>query len=379
MRIFDGFNDADLREAGVLLRGGEVLAIPTETVYGLAADASSPAAVARIYAIKGRPDNKPLPVLVAGLEGAETLCSHIPGIARELIAAHWPGPLTLVLPTSGGTVACRCPAHPAALEVLRHAGVPLALTSANLSGKPPPLSASQITLTGLGGIVDGGECAVGRPSAILDVTKDPPELLRHSAAVIGVTGGSGAGKSVVMDRLEELGAAVIRADDIYHKLLRSDEGLLEKLRDRFIDAFPIPGGSFDRTVMRRLAFSDPQALADLNRITHPHVVSEIRRVMASVFLQNNETPVAIEAIALIGSGLEGLCSVKVAVTAPFEERVRRIMERDGLSREDTLKRIQNQKSDEYYTANCDIDLENNKGTPELTEKVDNLWKANVKP
>jgi tRNA threonylcarbamoyl adenosine modification protein (Sua5/YciO/YrdC/YwlC family)/dephospho-CoA kinase len=392
MRIFDGNNENDLREAGALLRDGEVVAIPTETVYGLAADASSPEAIARVYAVKGRPDNKPLPILMAGEEDAARLC-HVTASARELMAKYWPGPLTLIMnaseegsktlctlpqPEPGGcaTVGARCPDHPAALAVLRHAGVPLALTSANRSGEPPPSSASQIGLIGLGGIVDGGQCAVGRPSAILDVTGDPPRLLRSGAAVIGVTGGSGAGKSAVMDRLKALGAAAIRADEVYHRLLRTEEEMLSELRERFASAFT--GGAFDRAAMRKTAFSDPAALSDLNRITHPYVLKEIRREMGQVFLKDSGMPAAIEAIALIGSGLDMLCTVKVAVIAPFEARAERIMLRDGLSRGDALKRLQSQKSDEYYMELCDFIVENHGTEEELTERVDYLWKTRVR-
>ncbi|MDR0324912.1 MAG: threonylcarbamoyl-AMP synthase [Oscillospiraceae bacterium] len=376
MRILDSGSDADLQEAGALLRRGEVVAIPTETVYGLAADASNPAAIARIYAIKGRPDNKPLPVLVSGLENAACLC-HITPAAHVLTALYWPGPLTLILPADSGTLAVRCPDHPAALAVLRHAGVPLALTSANRSGEPPPSSASQITLTGLGGIVDGGPCAVGRPSAILDLTKDPPELLRHSAAVIGVTGGSGAGKSAVMDRLKELGAATIRADTVYHALLQSNKAMLNELRERFPETFPRLGGPFDRARMREIAFSNPAALTALNHITHPYVLAEIRREMGRVFLDNKDTPVAIEAIALIGSGLDSLCTVKIAVTATFEARIKRVMSRDGLLREEALARLRNQKTDEFYKTNCNMIIENNETAADLFERVDNVWKSHV--
>jgi tRNA threonylcarbamoyl adenosine modification protein (Sua5/YciO/YrdC/YwlC family)/dephospho-CoA kinase len=394
MRIFDGNCEKDIREAGEVLREGGVVAIPTETVYGLAADASNPAAIARIYAIKGRPDNKPLPVLMSGEEDAVRLC-RLTVSARELMAKYWPGPLTLIMntteegqklhiqPPSGPaaaaappTIGGRCPDHPAALAVLRGAGVPLALTSANRSGEPPPSSPSQIDLIGLGGIVDGGPCAVGRPSAILDVTNDPPQLLRHSAEVIGITGGSGSGKSVVMERLKERGAAVIRADEVYHRLILSDEGMLAELRERFPKAF-LQSGTFDRAAMRGIAFSDTEALADLNRITHPHVIKEVRREMAQAYLKDSAAPIAIEAIALIGSGLDALCSFKIALTAPFLTRVERIMARDGLESEDVMKRLRNQKNDEYYSEKCDMTIDNNGTEKDLIEKVDELWKTRI--
>jgi dephospho-CoA kinase len=181
-----------------------------------------------------------------------------------------------------------------------------------------------------------------------------------------------------MERLEELGAAVIRADSVYHTLLLSNTDMLAELRVRFPETFAGPGGAFDRVRMRGIAFSDRQALADLNRITHPYVLGEVRREMARVFLKGEDTPIAIEAIALIGSGLDSLCSLKIAVTAPLETRLERIMARDGLTREETSERIRNQKPEEYYKSYCNIILNNNGTADELREGVDRLWEKHVK-
>jgi dephospho-CoA kinase len=322
MRILSADNQNDLREAGGLLRGGHVVAIPGDTGYFLAADAANPSAVARMCAIKGGADRKPLPVLAAG-------------------------------------------------------GIPLAFTNANRLGEPPVTSASEIGFIGLGGIIDSGRCAVARLSAAIDPANKAPQLLRHSAAVIGITGGSGSGKSAVTDRLKALGAAVIRADETYHRLLRTDEAMLSELRERFFGAFDIDG-AFDRAAMRDIAFGDRASLADLNRITHPYVIKDIRREMAEVFLKNPETPIAVEAIALIGSGADTLCTVKAAVTAPFEKRAERIMYRDGLTREDALKRLVSQKNDDYYINNCDVCIENDGSFDELNERVDDFWAGLVR-
>jgi len=178
------------RLAGVLRRGG-LVALPTETVYGLAANALDAQACRAIFRAKARPANDPLIVHVLDLAQAEKLAAFSP-IARRLARRFWPGPLTLVLPkkscvpaivTSGGdTVAIRSPAHPLARRVLRLAGVPLAAPSANLFGYLSPTEAAHV-LDGLGRkiahILDGGTCAVGVESTILDLTRpDQPRILR---------------------------------------------------------------------------------------------------------------------------------------------------------------------------------------------------------
>ncbi len=178
------------RAAEVLRRGG-LVAFPTETVYGLGAAALDPAAVARIFEAKGRPATNPLIVHVARAEEARELTTGWPRAAERLAARFWPGPLTLVLPrgpripdlvTAGGpTVALRVPAHPVALALLRAAGLPVAAPSANRSASLSPTQAGHV-LRGLGGhielILDGGPTAGGLESTVLDVTADPPRLLR---------------------------------------------------------------------------------------------------------------------------------------------------------------------------------------------------------
>jgi L-threonylcarbamoyladenylate synthase len=182
--------EAITRAAEVLRRGG-LVAFPTETVYGLGAAALDPAAVARIFAAKGRPATNPLIVHVTAAEEARVLTSAWPEAAARLAARFWPGPLTLVLPrgprvpdlvTAGGpTVAVRVPAHPVALALLRAAALPVAAPSANRSTNLSPTRAEHV-LRGLGGrielILDAGPTAGGLESTVLDVTTDPPRLLR---------------------------------------------------------------------------------------------------------------------------------------------------------------------------------------------------------
>ncbi len=179
--------------AAQVLRADGVVAFPTETVYGLGAAALHPAAVARIFAAKGRPADNPLIVHVAELAAAEELCREFPAAAQRLAAALWPGPLTLVLHRRPGvvpdittagldTVAVRIPSHPVALALLRATGLPLAAPSANRSGRPSPTTAAHVVADMDGRIdliLDGGPTDVGLESTVLDVTGPVPMLLRR--------------------------------------------------------------------------------------------------------------------------------------------------------------------------------------------------------
>lgn len=182
----------ELDRAAHLLREGGVVAFPTETVYGLGANALAPAAVARIFEIKGRPRFDPLIVHVAGRDGAEQLALHFPPLAARLAERFWPGPLTLVLPrreivpdivTSDlPSVALRVPDHPIALELIRKTGRPLAAPSANPFGQISPTTAEHVR-SQLGplvdAILDGGPCRVGVESTVLWLAGEgPPRLLR---------------------------------------------------------------------------------------------------------------------------------------------------------------------------------------------------------
>jgi L-threonylcarbamoyladenylate synthase len=184
--------------AGDVLRGGGLVAFPTETVYGLGANALDPAAVAGIFAAKGRPGHNPLIVHVADAAGAALLAADWPAVAQRLAERFWPGPLTLVVPksqrvpdlvTAGGpTVALRVPAHPVALALLRATGLPLAAPSANRSSELSPTRAEHV-LRGLDGriplILDAGPTSGGIESTVLDVTASPPRLLRPGLVTAG--------------------------------------------------------------------------------------------------------------------------------------------------------------------------------------------------
>lgn len=177
--------------AAALIKRGELVAIPTETVYGLGADGLNEAAVCKIFEAKGRPQDNPLILHICGPEQIELFCHHIPQKAYDLADAFWPGPLTMVLPvrsivpkrTTAGldTVAIRCPDNAVTQEIIRLSGVPIAAPSANISGKPSTTTARHVLHDHDGkiaAIVDGGPCRVGVESTIVDLTEERPRLLR---------------------------------------------------------------------------------------------------------------------------------------------------------------------------------------------------------
>ncbi len=180
-----------IAKAAEFLQEGQLVAIPTETVYGLAADATNGKAVASIFAAKDRPMDNPLIVHIADISDWDALVTHIPDNAKKLAEAYWPGPLTMILPASdkvpvevtGGltTVAVRYPSHPVAQAVILHAGCPLAAPSANRSGSPSPTNATRVAedMNGrIAAILDGGDCSVGVESTVLDLCHTPARLLR---------------------------------------------------------------------------------------------------------------------------------------------------------------------------------------------------------
>lgn len=175
---------AGLSRAVELLRAESVVAFPTETVYGLGADAFSPKAVAEIYRLKQRPSWNPLIVHVATVEQARELAAEWPAAAGELAARFWPGPLTLVVAArTGGTIAIRIPAHPVALQLLRSSGLALAAPSANRSESISPTTAEHVlrSLPDVPLVLDGGPAAYGIESTVLDLTSGAPRLLRPGA------------------------------------------------------------------------------------------------------------------------------------------------------------------------------------------------------
>ncbi len=505
-----------VRDAAAILRRGGLLGIPTETVYGLGADALNEDAVSRIFLAKGRPQDNPLIIHVPDASWLERYCRSVPPAAYQLAERFWPGPLTMILPrrdivplqTTGGleTVGVRCPNHPVTLAIIEAAGVPIAAPSGNTSGRPSPTTAAHMIedMDGkIDGIVDGGPCTVGVESTIIDLTVTPPRLLRpgglpleslrqvlgevavdkavtgllaagerprapgmkyrHYAPhapvtvvtgepersarriqgllsdtagvicfdeyaplfpghiihklgpaadksaqarhvfdalrtfdgtdvteifaqcpddgglglavanrlkkaagfhlidadrplIVGLTGGTGAGKTSALAALEDLGGTVLDCDAVYHQMLRTDPALREAITAAFGPVF-CPDGSLDRQKLGTLVFSDHAALDRLNTIVYEYLPPELLR------RAQGHTLVGLDAISLMESGLGRLCACTVAVLAPAEDRVRRIMARDGISEDYARLRISAQQPDAFYRERCSHILENNCATP----------------
>ena len=507
--------------AARILREGGLVAIPTETVYGLGANGLDTQAVQRIFEAKGRPQDNPLILHVTGAQWLPRYCRDIPPIAYVLARKFWPGPLTMILKrsdmvpdaTTAGldTVAVRCPNHPVTLAIIREAGVPIAAPSANTSGRPSCTTAQDVLedMDGkIEGVVDGGPCTVGVESTILDLTCQPPRMLRpgglpledlerlighvdvdkavtaplgenerpkapgmkyrHYApkapvtvvtgapeasareiqrragpeagiicfdefahlfagkevhtlgpsadkltqaqrvfdalrtfdgsgvkeifaqcpdnrglglaignrlkkaagfhvveadsqrVVLGITGGTGAGKTSALDAIRALGGEVIDCDAAYHEMLTHNDELRNAINEKFPGVFRADG-SLDRQKLGREVFAKKDRLDQLNAIVSRFLVPELEQRIRDL----SDGLYAIDAINLLESGLDRLCDRTIAVTAPVELRVRRVMARDGISEEYARLRISAQKADDYYRSKCDCELTNAADSPEV--------------
>ena len=186
-----GVSQREIEKGVKILENGGVIAFPTDTVYGLGADAFNSMAVERIYEIKSRPRHLQLPLLIAGVERLTILANPIPEIAWFLAKRFWPGGLTLVLPKTdsvpaylapGPTIAVRVPNHPVCLALIQHLGNPIIGTSANISDQPAALTAEEVGQQ-LGGkidfIINGGKCPGGKESTVVDITRESPIILRQ--------------------------------------------------------------------------------------------------------------------------------------------------------------------------------------------------------
>jgi len=191
-----GAQPEDIRRAVAVLRRGGVVALPTDTVYGLGAHSGMAGAIEKLFQVKERERLKAIPLLIARIEHLAGVAARVPAIAWQLAERFWPGPVTLVVPKAatvldvltGGapSVAVRLPAHELALQLITALGVPLATTSANLSGKPETVTAEEVheALRGrVRVILDGGRCPGGVASTVVDVTAGPPTILRRGAMV----------------------------------------------------------------------------------------------------------------------------------------------------------------------------------------------------
>ena len=520
--------------AAKILREGGLVGIPTETVYGLAANGLDEKAVKRIFEAKGRPQDNPLILTIPGQQWLPRYCKDIPPLAYVLARKFWPGPLTMILKcrtdvvpsiiTAGlDTVAMRCPNHPVTLAIIREAGIPVAAPSANTSGRPSCTTAQDVLedMDGkIEGVVDGGPCTVGVESTILDLTCDPPRLLRpgglplealeqligpisvdkavvsplqegeqpkapgmkyrHYAPkapvtvftgaaeasareiarrvgpttgvicfdefvhlfpqqevhtlgpsndklaqaqrvfdalrtfdnsdvteilaqcpdsrglglavgnrlkkaagfhivesdsqriVLGLTGGTGAGKTSALNAIRELGGEIIDCDAVYHEMLDHDEDLRNTINAAFPGVFG-PDGKLNRKKLGQEVFAKKERLDKLNAIVFRFLIPELERRLDSI----PDGLYAIDAINLIESGLDRLCDRTIAVTAPTELRVRRIMARDNITEQYARLRISAQKPDEFYRGKCDLELNNGAETAEVFQQETKVFFARL--
>ncbi len=255
--------------AGELLASGALVAIPTETVYGLAANALDAQAVCAIFTAKGRPQDNPLIVHIADTDDLVPLVSNISPMAEQLADTFWPGPLTMILPraktvpavVSAGldTVAVRMPSHPIARAIIRSAGVPLAAPSANRSGSPSPTSAAHV-MQDMDGIiplvVDGGSCGVGVESTVISLVSDIPVILRPGA--------------VTKEQLERVIGAV-----------RVDSGVLSRVSDE-VNASS-PGMKYKHYAPRAKVY-----MVEGDSASYCNYVNSIPNAFALCFEEDNE-------------------------------------------------------------------------------------------
>lgn len=387
----------NISEAAEIIKRGGLVAVPTETVYGLAGNGLDENAVHEIYEVKGRPAVKPLSLMVPDRGAMKEYCEDVPEQAEYLAERFWPGPLTIVLKAKelvpeivragGTTVGLRCPDHPLTLEALRLAKLPFAAPSANPSGAESPKDAGKVMeyfSSRIDAVIDGGSCGIGRESTLIDMSARPYRILRQGALaaddiadalvdnmkIIGITGGTGCGKTTALETLKDFGALVIDCDALYHELLESSTELINEIDKYFPGA--VTDGVLDRKALGAVVFTDEEALRDLNIITHRYIHLELRRRLREWAMQGG-TLAAVDAIELFSSGIAKRCCATVGVIADREVRLRRIQQRDGISLEYAMMRVNAQRPNEYFEERCDYILQNNGTREEFSNCCLNLF------
>ena len=394
--------EKNLNEAAKMIAAGELVAVPTETVYGLACSGLDAQAVEQVYEVKGRPEVKPLALMLHKGAAVTKYCSAVPKQARVLMDKFWPGPLTIVLNSKdivpdivragGKTVALRCPDHPLTQALLKKAKLPFAAPSANPSGEKSPVTAQEVLgyFDGkISAVVDGGECGLGTESTIIDMSCAPYKILRRGAlpeegissalaegiTLIGITGGTGCGKTTALSELEALGALVIDCDALYHELLETNGQMLADIERSFPGT--VTDGKLDRKALGATVFSNEAALEDLNAITHYYIGVEFDKRLRDWAMQGG-TLAAVDAIALIESGLGARCKAVIGVVAEKTTRIERIMKRDGISYEYALMRVAAQYPNEYFEEKCGYVLHNDGSEADFRKQCKKLFKEVLK-
>ena len=434
-RIFHPEHDTNaVAEAAAILRRGGLLGIPTETVYGLGADALNEDAVRRIFEAKGRPQDNPLIIHVPSADWLERYCQNVPAAAYRLAEKFWPGPLTMILPRllrpgglplealervlgeiavddavrrkmgegehprapgmkyrhyapkapvtvvtgparrSAAYIRDRLPDRAGVICFDEYAPLFAGHIVHRLGAADDKLSQAQHVFDALRTFDDTDVSEIyaqcpdesGLGLAVANRLKKAAgfHVVDVSPLIIGFTGPTGAGKTSALRALERLGGLVLDCDAVYHQLLRTDAPLRAAITAAFGPVFT-PDGALDRQKLGAAVFSDPAALDRLNAIIFDRLPRELlRRVNES-----DATMVGIDAINLVESGLSRLCRRTVAVLAPTETRVRRIMARDGISEDYARLRVQAQKPDEFYRAHCTDVLMNDAASPQVFEEI----------
>lgn len=513
---------ANINTVATALKQGDVVGMPTETVYGLAANALDPQAVERIFAVKGRPADNPLIVHISDLANLTGVVSQFSATAQKLADAFWPGPLTMILPKDPGlcdivtagldTVGVRMPSHPVAKALIEASGLPIAAPSANTSGKPSPTTAEHVyhDLNGkLDYILDGGSCSVGlestvamvlddgvtilRPGAVTKedfeqvvttVTVDPAVLQgvskdeavaspgmkyqhyapsatltlvhgnflafclharQHDAAVlvfegeeqfftedvftygkqtdsasqaeelfdalrqidqsgctqvlvrmpamdgmglavynrllracafreitvtapfvIGLTGPTGSGKSLVADYFKAHYGTVLDCDIMARQAVEQAH-VLTQLQQAF-GADLLVDGVLDRKLLASRAFASEAKHQMLNRIMYPAIAG-----LLLTAIESTTGVVLMDAPTLFESGVDQLCQSTVAVIAPKQIRLQRILVRDHLTMQQAIARMQVQLTEEFYEDRAQYTLENRASKQLLLQKAGELF------